>query len=151
MILTAAALALALAPALPADDRAPRPSRATAGIARQAATPPPAWTAFATCVERRESKGHAGIVNPDSGAAGLFQFHPEKDWRHGLPYMVADRLVAHGLPRPAARALRITLQGLPIHDWPAIWQRIGFAEVIARGGWRHWALPGSTCNQLVPR
>jgi len=128
-----------------------RPSRgAQAGVVRAAATPPRGWAAFAACVEHRESKGHPGILNHEgSGAAGLFQFMP--DWRHGAPFIVRERLIQFGLPKPIARQVRIHLTRLSrIERWPALYQRIAFAEVIEDGGWRHWSLRGSHCNTLVP-
>jgi hypothetical protein len=127
------------------DDRTPAPSRAAAATA-SASIVPGRWQAFARCVERRESHGQPGIVNHSSGAAGLFQFMPA--WRHGLPYMVAHRLHEHGMARHDAAAIRRRLASLPINRWPAIYQRIGFAEVIATGGWRHWT-GGHGCNGLA--
>lgn len=161
MILTLAALMLAANPTPPPvligggvlpDDRAwsvTRPSRgAQAAVVRAASQPPPGWAAFAECVEWRESKGSPTVVN-SGGYAGLFQFGQE--WRHGLPYNVAARLRDHGMPRQEARAVRQHLAGLPIHKWPIAYQRIGMADQLARpGGWRHWSLPGSRCEGLVP-
>lgn len=136
------------------DDRAwsvQRPTRgAHATAMRQAASPPRGWAAFAACVEHRESKGHAGILNHEgSGAAGLFQFMP--DWRHGAPYIVRERLIQFGAPAGVARQVRLYLTSLRrIERWPALYQRIAFAEVLEDGGWRHWSLRGSRCNTLVP-
>lgn len=129
-----------------------RPSRGIhAGLVRLAATPPRGWSAFAACVEQRESKGHAGILNHEgSGAAGLFQFMP--DWRHGAPFIVRERLIQFGIPKPLARQVRIHLTRIGrIEAWPAIYQRIAFAEVLEDGGWRHWSLTGSRCDSLVPK
>lgn len=103
---------------------------------------------FTRCVEHRESKGIPTVVN-SSGHAGLFQF--SQNWRRGLPFMVADRLRAHGMNKTAARAVRITLSRKAIQAWPAVYQRIGHAEVLERGGWWHWTLPGSRCQGLVGR
>lgn len=127
-----------------------RPSRGVhAGLVRLAATPPRGWSAFAACVEQRESGGSPTAVNSSSGAAGLQQWL--RAWRSGLPFNVAARLQQFGLPRAEAKAVRIALSGLPIERWPAVYQRIGFADQLARpGGWRHWSLPGSRCEGLVP-
>ena len=143
LILTAALYA-------PADsDRewaANRPSRgAHTRVAVDASRVPDGWLEFAKCVERRESGGNPDAVNPSSGAAGLYQFLPA--WRSGLPYMVRDRLVRFGMPKSVARQIRMDLSAAPIEDWHPIWQRIGFAEVIARGGDEHWYLAGSTCER----
>ena len=103
--------------------------------------------AYATCVEHRESRGNPQALN-STGHAGLYQF--AQAWRHGLPYMVRDRLVQFGMPAKAARAVRVHLQRLPIHHWPAKYQRIGFLEVLERGGYEHWHIGGSRCNGLAP-
>lgn len=103
---------------------------------------------FTRCVEHRESKGVPTVVN-SSGHAGLFQF--SQAWRRGLPYMVAERLRDHGMSVQRARVVRITLSRKAIQAWPAVYQRIGHAEVLERGGWRHWSLPGSRCQGLVGR
>jgi hypothetical protein len=140
-------LAVAALLHLPPAERDPHPSRAQVNRVTSAASlPPRGWAAFARCVEHRESKGHAGVVNHGSGAAGLFQFMPA--WRHGLPYMVAHRLHAHGMSKGAAAAVRRDLASKPINHWPAIYQRVGFAEVIATGGWRAWT-GGHGCNALA--
>jgi len=132
---------------VPDADRIPQPSRAeVARVASAASLTSPRWRPFAKCVEHRESKGVPTVVN-SSGHAGLFQF--SRDWRHGLPFMVADRLRAHGLSKGAAAAIRRELSAKPINKWSATYQRIGFAEVVERGGWRHWYLAGSRCNGLA--
>ena len=146
MILSAAALALAFAPVdLPAADHT-RPDQVATSTVARAARPPRGWDAFATCVLRRESHGNPRAGNASSGAAGLVQFLPA--WRHGLPFMVADRLVHFGMPRPLARTIRLTLP-TRIERWPARLQLVGFAEVLDRGGWAHWALAGSRCDGLA--
>lgn len=146
-------LAAAVEVAYSADDRewsVARPSRSAPGAVRQAVTPPKGWEAFARCVEWRESKGNAGILNAQgSGAAGLFQFMP--NWRHGLPYIVRERLVQFGMDKATARKVRVHLSGLKrIERYPAVYQRIAFAEVLEDGEWEHWALAGSKCQGLVP-
>lgn len=146
------ALSAALLMAAPtsAGFDADRPMRgAHADTIQAAAKPPRGWTAFAECVEHRESRGIPTNVNGSSGAAGLFQFLPA--WRSGLPYNVADRLRQHGVPDRIARSVRLHLSARPIHRWEPVYQRIGFADQLARpGGWRHWYLAGSRCQALVP-
>lgn len=127
-----------------------RPSRSAPSALRQAVTPPKGWEAFARCVEDRESGGNAGILNAGgSGAAGLFQFMPA--WRNGLPYIVRERLVQFGMDKATARKVRVHLSSLGrIEKYPAVYQRIAFAEVLEDGEWEHWALAGSKCQGLVP-
>jgi hypothetical protein len=163
MLILAAAMMLAATPTPPPvligggvlpDDRqwsVTRPSRgAQAAVVRRASSWPRGWSAFAECVIDRESGGSPSAINTaGSGAAGIAQWLPA--WRHGLPYNVAARLRDHGMPRTDARAVRQHLAGLPIHKWPLAYQRVGFADQLARpGGWQHWSLPGSRCEGLVP-
>ena len=125
-----------------------RPSRSVS-VVRNAAVPPRGWHAFAECVEQRESGGSPTAVNKSSGAAGLFQLMPA--WRNGAPYIVRERLLQFGATRAQAKAVRIYLSGLGrIEKWPALYQRMVFAEVIEDGLWHHWTLPGSRCQGLVP-
>jgi hypothetical protein len=132
-----------------------RPSRGIhAGVVRAAATVPSRWRPWAACVLKRESgatleRPQSGVsaLNPSS-AAGRWQFHPESQWRHGLPYMVADRLVDHGMPHALARTVRQQLQRIPINRWPGVLQDVGALEVLARGGVHHWDGPG--CHHLLP-
>jgi hypothetical protein len=124
----------------------------TAAVAIRAAEVPARWQPFAACVARRESNDNPRSVNRSSGAAGRWQFLPA--WRHGLPYMVAARLREHGLPRSASKALRLRLQATPIQRWEPVLQDVGFAAALMAPngqGWRHWSLPGSKCQGLVPR
>lgn len=125
-----------------------RPSRSVSAL-REASTPPPGWAEFAECVEQRESGGNPTILNREgSGAAGLFQLMP--GWRSGGPWNVRERLLKFGVPRKQAKAVREYLAARPIHTWPALYQRIAFAEVLDDGLWKHWHLAGSRCNSLVP-
>lgn len=125
-----------------------RPSRSVS-VVRNAAVPPRGWHAFAECVEQRESGGSPTAVNKSSGAAGLFQLMPA--WRNGAPYIVRERLLQFGATRAQAKAVRIYLSGLGrIEKWPALYQRMVFAEVVEDGLWNHWTLPGSRCQGLVP-
>lgn len=111
-----------------------------------AASPMPKFTA---CVAERESGGSPHARNKTSSAAGKYQFLAA--WENGLPFMVRDRLVQFGMPKKEARKIRHRLSRLPIHKWPEKYQDIGHAEVLERGGWRHWSLPGSRCQTLVGR
>jgi hypothetical protein len=133
------------------DDRAPHPSRAAASrIVATAALAPSRWRAFQRCVEHRESNNQPGVVN-SSGHAGLYQF--SRAWTHSLPYIIARGLKAHGMTTRQARSIRISLAGKRIEQYPAIYQRVAFAQVIAEGGrdaaMRHWHLSGSPCNGLA--
>lgn len=112
-----------------------------------AASTPDQLREYAACVEHRESRGNPRALNA-TGHAGLFQF--AQAWRHGLPYMVRDRLVQFGMNPRAAKVIRQRLQHMPIQHWPAIYQRVGFLEVLERGGYEHWWIGGSRCNGLAP-
>lgn len=125
-----------------------RPTRgAHARTVSLAATVPHGWERFARCVENRESHGNPTVLNHEgSGAAGLFQLMPP--WRHGGPYNARERLIRFGMPKPQAKAVRVYLSSRPIHRWPAIYQRVVFAEALDDGLWWHWS--GHTCNGLRP-
>lgn len=125
-----------------------RPNRgAHARVVARASTVPHGWERFARCVENRESHGNPTVLNHEgSGAAGLFQLMPP--WRHGGPYNARERLIRFGMPKPAAKAVRVYLSSRPIHRWPAIYQRVVFAEALDDGLWWHWS--GHTCNGLRP-
>lgn len=149
-VITAAVLHL---PSTDASDRqwaASRPNRGThARVVTSAAQPPRGWAAFRSCVAKRESHGSATARNTTSSAQGRYQFL-DNQWRRGLSFMVRDRLIQFGFPRTTAKGVRVYLTRRPIATWPGIYQDIGWAEVIERGGWRHWA-GGHGCNALVPR
>jgi hypothetical protein len=153
------ALVMTVALVLPSDpvnDRMWAANRPTRGSSRmvhtitRAATPPPSVYRWASCVLHRESGGTltrlqsgVGARNP-SGAAGRWQFMP--DWRHGLPYMVKDRLVQFGMPKRQARQVRLYLSRLHyIHRYPGVYQDIGMLEAVERGGAHHW--DGHTCGR----
>lgn len=151
------ALLLTVALALPSDNSdhrewaLQRPSRSVSAV-REAAQVPPALRAFAACVVDRESGGTldrpqsgSGALNGGgSGAAGRWQFMPS--WRHGLPYMIRDRLIQFGASKKQARAVRVYLSNVHyIHKYPGIYQDIGFLEVVERGGAHHWN--GHTCGR----
>lgn len=138
------ALAAALHAPASFDPATPRDS----AVVRRAAAVPARWRPFAACVEARESGGQPDAVNA-SGAAGLFQFMPA--WRASLPYVISERLGQFGAPASVRKAVRTHLFRLHrIEDYPAVYQRVGFAEVLDDGLWHHWSLPGSRCQSLVP-
>jgi len=128
-----------------------RPSRSISAV-RAASSAPPRWRAFAECVLHRESG--ASLNRPQSGAgalnasnhAGRWQF--AANWRHGLPYMVRDRLIRFGATHKQARTVRVWLSGHPIQQWPGLYQDMGAFEVMERGGSFHWKLAGSRCEVL---
>lgn len=135
------ALAASLAILAPDDDRASAADRAT----RSAADTPSRWERFESCVAARESGNSPTARNSQSTASGTYQFL-DSQWRDGLAFMVATRLKQFGMPKPDAKRIRITLQDTHIARWPAIYQRIGFNEVVTQGGAHHWRLPGSRCE-----
>jgi hypothetical protein len=128
-----------------------RPTRgAHANAVIRAATVPNRWHSFAACVLDRESGGTldrwqsgVGALNA-SGAAGRWQFMP--NWRHGLPYMIRDRLIQFGMPKKEAAKVRVYLSKLYyIHKYPGVYQDIGFNEVVERGGSFHWNGGSHSC------
>ena len=131
------------------DDWVDRPSRsAHASVIGEAADIPAAWETFAACVSDRESGGSYTARNPTSSASGRWQFL-DRSWRHGLAYMVAARLKAHGMAHADAREVREYLHDTPIAAWPGPYQDTGFIAVLLSGGQHHWNGPG--CNGLAPR
>lgn len=152
-LITAAAVEVATN----ADDRewsVARPSRSVSAV-RAASTWPAKWRPWAACVLDRESGGtldrpQSGVAaqNP-SGAAGRWQMMPA--WQRGGPYMAKQRLIRHGVSRQQANAVREWMHRHPITTWPGLYQDIVAIEAVERGGWRHWTLPGSRCQGLVPR
>jgi len=120
-----------------------------------AAEIPASQQAFASCVSHRESHGNYRASRNEAGssAAGRWQFL-DKQWRHGLSYMVAERLRDFGMSAKTADKVRRELQAKPISQWAPKYQDAAFlAALNARGqwsGWRHWYLAGSKCNALVP-
>jgi hypothetical protein len=123
-------------------ERSPRAVHAE--IIATAAHAPSRWRAFQKCVERRESNNQPRVVNA-SGHMGLYQF--SRDWAHGLPFMVAERLRDHGMSLADAKALRKRLSVTAINRWPANLQRVGFSAAISvPGNDRHWALANSRCE-----
>lgn len=92
---------------------------------------------FSACVAERESHGNPKARNPRSSAQGKYQFL-DRSWRRGLAFMVRDRLVQFGVPKPHASRIRVELVRKPIATWPEVLQDVGHAEVLERGGWFHW-------------
>ena len=133
-----------------------RPNRGThSRVVARASTVPSRWRPFAACVLHRESGGTldrpqsgVGAVNGSSSAAGRWQML--SPWQRGGSYMVRERLVRFGLPKPAAKDVRVWLSAHHIHRWPGVFQDAAFIEAVERGGWRHWA-NGDRCDGLVPR
>ena len=147
------ALVMTAVLALPAgntdrENAAHRASRSASAI-RSAVDVPNRIEDWVACVLDRESgatvdnkKSGQGARNPSSSASGRWQFLAA--WQHGLPYMVRDRLVDHGMPRDKAASIRRSLSSKPIYRWPGVFQDIGALEVIERGGAFHWR--GHTCG-----
>jgi hypothetical protein len=121
-----------------------RPSRSVA-VVRSASRVPARWQRFHDCVVQRESGGSPSARNPRSSAQGLYQFL-DRSWRPGLSHMVAERLRDNGASRAQAKAVRSWLAGREIATWPAVYQTVGFVEVVTRGGSFHWRLAGSRCE-----
>jgi len=128
-----------------------RPNRGqsrTVRVVQRAAAVPRPLLPFASCVLDRESGGNldrrqSGVAarNPASSAAGRWQFL-DTPWRHGLSFMVRDRLIQFGMPKAEARKVRLYLGARHIATWDGWYQDIGFLEVIERGGKHHWDGPG---------
>lgn len=149
-------LVIAAVMALPADidERewsVNRPSRSThASAFERAATIPPQWRAFASCVIHRESGGSLddhtsgmGARNGGSSASGRWQFLDTK-WRvnGGIEYIVSRRLKTFGVPAPVRADIREFLHTTHISDWPGLYQDAAFAQVVLEGGAHHWNGPG---------
>lgn len=157
------ALVMFAALSLPSDpvDREWAVNRPTRGsslmvntIAR-AATPPPSVYDWAACVLDRESGGTfdrrqsgTGALNT-SGHQGRWQF--SRNWNHGGPYMVRDRLIQFGMPAKQAREVRLYLSARPIYRWHGFYQDILFNEAVERDGSHHWAFGGGACDSMRPR
>lgn len=125
-----------------------RPSRYVSAI-RSASSAPPKFRDWAACVLKRETgavlhnkKSRQDARNPTSSAAGRWQFLAA--WRNGLPYMVRERLIEHGMPTAQATTVRKFLSDRPIHKWPGVYQDVGAFEVMERGGAFHWR--GHSCG-----
>lgn len=121
-----------------------RPSRSVSSV-REAAVVPKRWRQYHDCVALRESHFNPKARNPRSSAQGTYQFL-DRLWRESLAGQVAARLRDHGLDRPTARKVRDHLTSIEIARWPAVYQTIGWNEVVTRGGAYHWRLAGSRCE-----
>lgn len=127
-----------------------QPSRGDhSSIIKEASRVPAKWQKFTRCILARESgatleriQSGVGARNPNSSASGRFQFL-DRAWREGLAFMVRDRLIQFGMPKPQARQVREYLTRQPIYKWHGYWQQIGYVEVIERGGAHHWS--GGSC------
>lgn len=120
-----------------------------------ASTVPSKWQPFAACVLDRESgatiknkNSGEGARNPRSSASGRWQFL-QSGWGQSLPFMVADQLKDHGMPKKQAKQVRLHLQSKPIYKWDGHWQDAGAIEVLQQGGWFHWN-GGGACNSKRP-
>lgn len=116
-----------------------------------ASTVPKKWKPFAACVLERESGAELedknsgeGARNPRSSASGRWQFL-QTGWGQGLPFMVADQLKDHGMPKKKAKQVRLHLQSKPIDQWDGHFQDAGAIEVLQQGGWFHWR-HGDKCD-----
>ena len=129
------------------------PNRSVSAI-RRAATVPPKWRAFASCVLHRESgatldrpQSGAGAVNTaGSSAAGRWQML--RPWQHGGAWNVQKRLERYGASHRQAKAVRVYLTRTPIHKWAGVWQDMAAFEALESTGWRHWA-NGDRCDRLA--
>lgn len=129
------------------------PALAANNYALSASKIPANQLEYAKCISYHESRGNYQAVGDKSSARGRWQFL-DKQWRRGLSYMVADRLVNHGMPKSQEKDLIKDLQKHPIDAWKPIYQDVGFVSALnAKGpwsGWKHWSV-NSQCNKLVPR
>ncbi len=107
---------------------------------------------YAKCVSHHESRGNYKAVGDVSSARGRWQFLDD-EWRHGLPFMVANRLVDHGMHKSKKKKLVTDLQSKSIDKWEPIYQDVAFLAALNAkyhwSGWTHWAV-NSKCNELVP-
>ena len=142
MILGLENVAVAAALHLPSSTRLEQ--AATSPIVTEAAQVPDRWRPFQRCVVARESHGNPHAANRYSSARGKYQFL--RAWQRPLAGMVADRLQSRGMTKRQAAAIKVTLRRTSIDRWPENFQDVGFAAVIAKGGWRAWYQPGSFCN-----
>jgi len=120
-------------------------------VLHDAAQLPARHQAYAACVSNRESHGNYRAKGDVSSARGRWQFL-DQQWRHGLSFMVAERLVTFGLPKKQAANIRHQMQAKPIDKWTPVLQDVAFAAVIThKGGYKHWYITGSRCNALAAR
>ena len=141
--------AIALAGALLAG-----PSTAGTAVTVRASEIPARWQPFASCVSQRESNGNYRARNRSSSASGRWQFL-DTAWRvnGGIEWIVLRQMKRAGATWKARQATYRMLSRTPIHRWPSWAQDAAFVGVVTERptGWRHWSLPGSRCQGLVPR
>ena len=133
---------------------------ATAGTAvieqaqAAAALIPKAWRPFAECVSKRESNHNYRARNPRSSAQGRWQLL-DTAWRvnGGAEWIVLRQLKRQGVSWEVRKRIYAQLTKTRIQLWPAWAQDAVFVAVVTERttGWRHWSLPGSKCQGLVPR
>ena len=128
----------------------------TAGTATPmiaAAAIPQRWRAFSACVSERESNGNYRARNRSSSAQGRWQFL-DTPWRvnGGIEWIVLRQMKRHGATWAERRKAYMRLSTTRIQMWPAWAQDAAFVGVVTERptGWRHWSLPGSRCDRLVP-
>lgn len=118
-----------------------------------AAAIPKSQAAYAECVSFHESRHNYKAIGDRSSARGRWQFL-DKQWRHGLSFMVANRLVEYGMPKSKVEKVVKHLQSKSIDAWEPVYQDIGFVAALnakhSWSGWRHWGV-NSECNKLVPK
>lgn len=108
---------------------------------------------YAACVSYQESRGNYRAIGDNENARGRWQFL-DSNWRHGLSYMVANRLADHGMPRSKVKSLVKHLKSRSIDTWEPVYQDIGFVAALNAkhkwSGWTHWSVDRQ-CNKLVPK
>ena len=122
---------------------------------KHAAAIPQDQIQFAQCVSTRESHGNYKARHHEAGstASGRWQFL-DKQWRHGLSFMVTERLAHFGADRKTVKEIRQHLLSTSINHWEPQYQNIAFVAALnAKGKWsgaHHWYIRGSRCNELIP-
>jgi len=108
---------------------------------------------YAACVSHQESRGNYRAIGDNENARGRWQFL-DSNWRRGLSYMVAKRLMDYGMPKEKMKPLVKHLRSKSIDAWEPIYQDIGFVAALNAkhpwSGWRHWAVD-TECNKYVPK
>lgn len=109
-----------------------------------------ATRAFMSCVSHRESRGIPTAVSSSGKHRGKYQVTP--DMARGMSWNILPWLRSWNA-HPVAYAA--TLRRTPMNRWPERVQDAAFIYTLHYQGkrwseWRHWYLPGSRCNQIVP-
>ena len=90
------------------------------------------------CIMKRESHGNYRAQNPNSSAAGAYQFL-DTQWREGLVWMMLKET------KNTNDGLRAEIQLLrmkPINKWNRYWQDRAFYTAARKGeGLAHWNSP----------